>query len=221
LHAAGYVPAMTLHGFDLKFDEFAADPRVQQLADLRSRLGITIRNLRKDAIAADMEAGRRMFNDGWRRNWGFTPVTETDMHALTTQFRPVLYPDAAFFIDVAGEPAAFMLSIPNLFELTADLGARPGMIGWAKLLFRLWRPRYRCFRITFLGMVAKHQRSFLGGAILAIAFDEIRRRGEKFGIKETHAGWVLDSNRPLIKAIERAAGPANRTYGIYQKRLVD
>lgn len=224
LRAAGYAPAMTLHGFDLKFDDAAPDPHVQELAGLRSRLGITIRNLRMDALADDMEAARRIFNDGWRRNWGFTPVTETDLHALTTQFRPVLYPDTAFFVDVAGEPAAFALAIPNLFELTADLGARPGLIGWAKLLFRiasrLRRPRYRCLRITFLGMVAKHQRSFVGGAIVAIAFDDIRRRSVKLGTREAHAGWVLDSNRPLIKAIGRIAGPPTRTYGIYQKPLV-
>jgi hypothetical protein len=114
-----------------------------------------------------------------------------------------------------------MLSIPNLFELTGDLGARPGLTGWAKIAFRIWRERYRCFRIVFLGMTAKHQRSFVGGAVLAVAFDEIRRRSEKFGIREAHAGWILDSNRPLIKAIERVAGPAARTYGIYQKHLVD
>jgi hypothetical protein len=225
LQAAGYAPAMRLHGFDLDFDEATADPRVHELAGLRERLGITVRNLRMDALADDMEAARRIFNDGWQNNWGFTPFTETDLRALVTEFRPVLYPDTAFFVDVAGEPAAFALAIPNLFELTADLGPRPGLIGWAKLLFRigsrLRRPRYRCLRITFLGMAAKHQRSFVGGAILAIAFDEVRRRSVKLGTREAHGGWVLDSNRPLLKAIERIAGPPTRTYGIYEKHLAD
>jgi hypothetical protein len=221
LQGAGYASAMRLFGFDLEFDAAAADPRVHQLAELRSRLGITLRNLRAGAMAEDMELARRMFNDGWRDNWGFTPFTETDLRALLTQFRPVLYPDAGFFVDVAGEPAAFMLSIPNLFELTGDLGARPGLTGWAKIAFRIWRERYRAFRIVFLGMTAKHQRSFIGGAILAIAFDEIRRRSEKFGIREGHAGWVLESNRALVKAADRFIGPPTRTYGIYQKYLVD
>src|SRR5262249_6074169 len=55
LHAAGYAPAMRLHAFDLEFDKTPADPRVHELAGLRSRLGITVRNLRMDALAADME----------------------------------------------------------------------------------------------------------------------------------------------------------------------
>ena len=221
VHDAGYTPAMTLHAFDLAFDKAPADLRVHQLAGLRSRLGITIRNLRKDNFAADMEAARRIFNDGWRRNWGFTPVTETDLHALTSQFRPFIYPESAFFVDVGGEPAAFALALPNLFELTGDLGPRPGIVGWAKLLLRIWRRRYRCFRITFLGMTSKYQRSFLGGAILAIIFDEIRQRGRQLGADEAHAGWVLDSNRPLLKALEVVGGPPSRTYGIYEKHLID
>jgi len=221
VRAAGYALAMTLHGFDINFDTATADPRADQLADLRARLGITVRDLSKANFAAEMETARRLFNDGWQHNWGFTPVTETDLRELASEFRPFIYPDAAFFVDVEGEHAAFLLALPNLFEVTGDLGPRPGLAGWAKLLLRIWRRRYRGFRIVFLGMISKYQRSYLGGAVLAIAMDQVHRRGARLGAYEFHGGWVLDSNRPLLKALEARGGPSSRQYGLYEKRLVD
>ncbi len=102
----------------------------------RRRADITFREIRLDHLDEDAEIGRQIFNDGWKENWGFTPASEADIRALLHKFRPFLFKDSGFFVDVRGEPAAFILTIPNVFDISADLGASPSPIGWAKFGWR-------------------------------------------------------------------------------------
>ena len=217
---AGYGPATTLLCFDCKNDEFAFDERLQGLAKVRSRMDVVVRDIRLDNLDADMEVGRRIFNDGWQRNWGFTPATEPDVHTLITQFRPFLFPDSGFFVEVRGEPAAFMLAIPNVFEITSDLGAAPRILGWAKLLFKIWRQRYRSFRIILLGIASAYHGSPVGAAVATIVFEEVRRR-LRARRADCCLAWILESNRPALKAVKELGFRQTRTYGVYEKRLVD
>ena len=217
---AGYALARSLYCFDYKSADFPPARRVKVLSDVRARAGITTRDIRLDDLDADMETARKIFNDGWQSNWGFTPSTESDVRALTTQFKPVLLSQAGFFIDVHGEPAAFMLAIPNLFDLAAGIGAKPGIFGWLKFLIRLRRARYRSFRIILLGMTSKYSKSVLRSAIAAVMFEEMWRRARALGIDEGIAGWVLDNNQ-LSQSLMHMGLRKSHTYGVYEKRLVN
>lgn len=217
---AGYSLARSLYCFSYKKAEFLSARRLEMLAIVRSRAGITIRDIRLDDLNADMAIARQIFNDGWQDNWGFTPTTESDVRALTTQFKPMLFSKAGFFIDVHGEPAAFMLAIPNLFDLTAGIGAQPSIFGWMKLLVRMKRARYRSFRIILLGMASKYKRSILRSAIAAVMFEEMWQRASALGIDEAIAGWVLDNN-PLSQSLTRIGLRKSHTYGVYEKSLVN
>lgn len=216
---AGYRSATRLLCYRLKKEDFAFDDRLEALARARSRAKIAVRPLRLDALESEMELGRRIFNDGWRRNWSFTPATETDVADMVRQFRPFIFSDSGFFIDIRDEPAAFVLSIPNLFEITADLGPRPGLIGWIRLLYRVWRQEYRGFRLALIGITSKYQNSVVGGLISTVAFDEVRKRMRARGVDEVVAGWIDEQNHAARRAIEALGFESSRTYNLYEKGL--
>ncbi len=216
---AGYTLARSLYCFDYRSADFPPARRVEMLSNVRARAGITTRDIRLDHLDADMETARKIFNDGWQNNWGFTPSTESDVRALTTQFKPMLLSEAGFFIDVHGEPAAFMLAIPNLFDLTAGIGAAPGIFGWMKFLIRMRRARYRSFRVILLGMTSKYNKSILRSAIAAVMFEEMWRRAAALGLDAGIAGWVLDNN-PLSQSLTHMGLRRSHTYGVYEKSLV-
>ena len=219
LHNAGYGMATRLFCYRLKTEDFALDSRLEGLARARSRADITVRPLRMDSLESEMELGRRIFNDGWRQNWAFTPATESDVADMVRQFRPFLFPDSGFFIDIHGEPAAFVLSIPNIFEITADLGARPGPLGWLRFVYRIWRQQYRGFRLALIGITSKYQQSVVGGLIGTVAFEEVRQRMRTRQVDEVIAGWIVEQNQAAKRAIESLGFRYARTYNLYEKTL--
>jgi hypothetical protein len=197
--------------------DFQFDRRLAELGRARDRASLTVRPLRLDALQSDMEQARQIFNDGWRRNWNFTPATETDVAELISQFKPFIFRDSGFFIDVAGEPAAFVLSIPNIFEITKDLGPRPSIAGWLRLLYRIWLQRYHGFRLVLIGVASKYQSSVVGKLISTVAFEEVRLRMRARQVKELIAGWIVEENQEAIRPLLSLGFRKTRTYNLYEK----
>jgi hypothetical protein len=218
---AGYATATRLYCFNCKQEELKeeSDTQRQAAAAMLARANVVIRDMRLDNLAADMEIARRIVNDGWRRNWGYTPVTESDVRALASQFKPFLSTDSGFFIETRGEPAAIMLAIPNLFDIMTDIGPAPGPFGWAKLMFRIWRQRYRSYRVVLVGLISKYQNSVLGSVITGVTFAEEGRRLRARGA-DVVLGWVQEDNHALLKAFDALGFRSSRTYSVYEKHLI-
>ena len=216
----GYALAAQLRCYSVEDKDFAWHDELASLEAVSARAGLAVRHLDLRNLEADIEAGCRIFNDGWKDNWGFTPISQSDARALAARFRPLLFEDAAIFIDVRGEPAAFVLCAPNLFEISADLGGAPTPLGWLRLAYRIWRAQYRCVRLVLLGVTSKYRDTVLGGAIATLAFTEISKLGLKWGIETLVAGWILDSNRRTLRAVEGFGFRYSRSYGVYEKALL-
>lgn len=220
VRAAGYTLARSLLCFEYNKANLDAERRFARLSAVRSRVKITTRDIRLDDLDAEMELARQIFNDGWRDNWGFTPTTQSDVRALTRQFKPLLLSKAGFFIEVDGEPAAFMLAIPNLFEITAGLGPAPSLIGWIKLLIRIKRAKYHSCRIVLFGMTSKFRSGALRMAIAAVLFEELWKRAAITGVEQAACGWLLDNN-PLTQSVIRIGLPQTHAYGVYERTIVE
>ena len=223
VRAAGYNRATRLYCFNCKQEELkeelAGQEQRQAATAMLARANLVVRDMRLDNFATDMETARRIVNDGWRRNWGYTPVTESDAQALASQFKPFLFSDSGFFVETKGEPAAVMLAIPNIFDIMKDIGPAPGLFGWAKLLFRMWRQRYRSFRIVLVGLTSKYQNRVLGGVIVGVAIAEEGRRLRARGV-DVVLGWVQEDNHALLRIFDALGFRSSRTYGIYEKHLI-
>jgi hypothetical protein len=219
LRAAGYSLAQRLLTFMLDYRTYDHE-RLGKAAAPRPRADITIRDMRLDHLDEDAEIGRRIFNDGWKGNWGFTPASEADIRALLHKFRPFLFNDSGFFVNVRGKPAAFILTIPNVFDISADLGANPSPIGWLKFGWRLWRQRYRGYRLALIGVDSKLRDTLLGARATTAALAELRRRMSARGAESIIAGWIVESNRATIRLVETFGFQPSRTYGVYERNLI-
>jgi hypothetical protein len=149
-----------------------------------------------------MEIARAIYNDGWQKNWGFVPGTREDTEGLARSFKSLLIEEMALFACDKNEPVGFALTLPNLFDLTADLGASPGPFGWLKLAWRLQRQRYRSFRLVFIGG------------------REARHHSGRYGAEKLTCSWVLESNAAFIQLLRRFHFSESATYGVFEKEIL-
>jgi hypothetical protein len=209
--AAGYRRATKLFSFAVDLTQLTQE-KLQQLAT-KTRQDFPVQSMRLRDFKNEMEIARSIYNDGWQNNWGFVPGTAADVAGLARSFWPFLMQDAGFFLSENGKPVAFALSIPNIFDISSDLGGAPSLWGWCKLLWRMRRKRYRSFRLVFIGAKTSHHGTGIGKAAL---FETIRRL-KRYDAEVLTCAWVLESNAALIQALQHFGFSAVATYGLYEK----
>ena len=85
------------------------------------------------------------------------PVTEREANQIIAQLAPILPPQCVVFAMADGEPAAFLVALPNLNELLADLDGRLFPIGWLKLLWRLRYSKPKTARVILTGVRPRYR----------------------------------------------------------------
>ncbi|HWH17811.1 MAG TPA: N-acetyltransferase, partial [Allosphingosinicella sp.] len=115
---------------------------------------------------------------------------------------------------------AFMMTLPDLNELTRDLNGSLLPFGWAKLLWRLRKPRVRTMRVPLMGVVKRLQASRLASQLAFTLIEYIRRASvARYGATRGEIGWILEDNQGMVSIAENTRSKVNRVYRIYEKAL--
>lgn len=219
LEARGYAKLQDLYNWRLDLAD--APP---SSPDNRMRLaeripGLRMRNPTRASYARDIAILCDLYNDGWRNNWGFIPLTPVDLDGLDLLMKWLVPRQAFQIVELNGKPVAVMLLIPNLFEWNAGIGHAPGLAGWVKLIWRALTHRFRSGRIIVVGIASHLQRSVIGSAIAALLVEQLVAGQAVLKGEWVEAGWVLEDNQPLIQILERFRFRRNKTFRIYGKKL--
>ena len=126
---------------------------------------VRVRPLDRKRFDAEIELLRDIFNDAWAENWGFLPFTTAEFHELGRNLRFLVDPGLIRIAEVDGEPAAFIVVVPNINEAIRGLDGSLLPFGWAKLLWRLKVRHPSTARVPLMGVRRKFQRSRLGPAL--------------------------------------------------------
>ena len=216
----GYRKAKDLWAYDL--DALADLPenvlRLVHKAEARHRL--QVRNFRRTRMSDDFQIIRDIFNDAWSNNWGYVPFTQAEISKMRADLRPLLCAHSGKIAYWDGEPAAFMIVLPDLNELIADLHGRLVPIGWAKLAWRVLRGRFRCVRVPLMGVRKRYQSRPPGAfmALLLIAQHRVEWR-RRHGMVRGELSWILEDNESMKSIADSIAGVHYKTYRIYEKAL--
>ena len=198
--------------------DFEAPKVMTRLAERASRR-VTIRSLRRRALAAEADTMRRIFNDAWANNWGFAPLDPAGWTDTVSTLAKVLPEDYIQFAEVDGEPVAFIVALPNLNEAARDLGGRLLPFGWLKLLWRLKVSGVTSARVPLMGVTRDYQHSRLGPTVAFMIIDAVRAALHRRGVTEVEMGWILEDNAGMRNIIETIGGEAYKRYRVYEKDL--
>ncbi|HEX8644010.1 MAG TPA: N-acetyltransferase [Allosphingosinicella sp.] len=190
------------------------------IASGRKNTRIRLRQVDKSRFDEEAEILLGILNDAWSSNWGYIPLTDSEIAFAGKKLKPIVLEDLILVAEYDGEPAAFMMGLPDVNEFIADLGGSLFPFGWAKLLWRLRKMRPTGGRVPLMGVVKRLHGSRLASQLAFMLIDQIRRSGtERYGISRAEVGWVLDDNGPMNAIAEAVGTRVNRVYRIYEKTL--
>ena len=224
IEAAGYAKARDLHTFslDIRIDMIPVIDRLIRSGEKNPR--IRIRDVDKSNFDSEAAIILDILNDAWSDNWGFVPLTEAEIAYAGKKLKPIIVEDLvkiAEYDDGSGfRPAAFMITIPDVNSMIADLDGRLLPFGWARLLWRLRKVATNRVRVPLMGVRKAFQSSRLASQLAFMLIEYTRRICvAKYGIDRGEFGWVLEDNQGMMSIAELPGAAINHSYRIYEKAL--
>lgn len=217
LEAHDYRPAKDLLAYWVKID--FEPPQIMRLLVKKFSRQIKLRPFNRKQFNQEIKILRDIFNDAWSENWGFVPFTEEEFSELGKSLRLLVPDDFIQIAEVDGQPAAFMVALPNLNEVFAELNGRLLPFGWLKLIKRLKLREIHTGRIPLMGVRKQYHNTPLGMALAFMVIDAPRQIGLDKGFQEVEMSWILEDNKAMRSMLDTIGSKQYKRYRIYEKTL--
>lgn len=220
IEALGYAPVKSLLTYDIEVHN-GFPPLIDRIvASGEKNPRIRIRKV--DLKRFDQEAALilSILNDAWSGNWGFVPITDSEIAYVGKKLRPLVHDDLIMIAELEGEPVAFMMTLPDMNGVLKRIGGKLFPFGWARLLWWLRKPTDATMRVPLMGVLKRLQSSRLASQLAFMMIEYIRRVAvEKYGTRRTEIGWVLDDNQGMNAIADAIQSKVNKEYLLYAKPL--
>ena len=217
LEDEGYQPEQDLLAYWVNVD--FEKPHVMRTLIQRYAKQVKVRPLNRKKFKEEMEVLRDIFNDAWSENWGFLPFTEAEFTELGNSLR-LLVPDEMIRIaEVNGVPAAFIVVLPNLNEIFAQLNGSLFPLGLIKLIKKLRSNEIHTGRVPLMGVRKQFRNTPLGMALACMVIIAPQQAALDKGIKEVELSWILEDNKAMRSILDSIGSKQYKRYRIYGKTL--
>lgn len=220
IEAEGYRPVKKLFNYAVDIvDGFP--PLVNRIVAAGEKNGrIRIRRVDKRKFDAEARLIMGILNDAWSDNWGFVPLTDSEIAYVGKKLKDIVFEDLIRVAEVDGEAVAFMIVLPNINELLIGMDGSLFPFNWARLLWWLRKPKSKRLRVPLMGVVKKLQNSRMASTLAFMMIEYIRRDGvAQYGAEQGDIGWVLDDNQGMNAVADAINATVNRVYQLYDKPL--
>jgi len=218
LEEAGYGKAIDLLMWHLALGELkegdAFAPEIHAAAEKALRdEGIAIRNIDKGRLQEEMRRFTAVYTEAWADNWGFVPPTEAEVDFHAKILEQVIDEDWAFVAEKDGETVGVALTLPDVNQVLAKMCGRLLPLGWLKFL--LGRRKIDRVRVFALGVKNEYRHS----GVAAGLYLKHLEAASPDGVPAGETGWILETNKPMNRAMEGMGGKIVKRYRIYEKAL--
>ena len=220
IEAEGYRPVKQLYNYAVDIAD-GFPPLVNRIvAAGEKNARIRIRRVDKKKFDAEAKLILGILNDAWSDNWGFVPLTDSEIAYVGKKLKALVFEDLIRVAELDGEPVAFMIVLPDMNELLIDMDGSLLPFNWVKLLWWLRKPRSKRLRVPLMGVVKKLQNSRMASTLAFMMIEYIRRDGvANYDANQGDIGWVLDDNQGMVAVADAIEARRNRVYQLYDKML--
>jgi hypothetical protein len=220
IEGAGYYGVKDLYTYEVDVSR-GLPPVVQRIVESGAR-NPRIRLRKVDRSKFDEEAALilSILNDAWGDNWGFIPLTDSEIAFAGKKLKPIVFPDLVKVAELDGEAVAFMIVLPNLNLVLKQLGGRLFPFGWARLLTWLRRRHFPEVRVPLMGGGPSPPLQSVASQLAFMLIETIRAESAgKYGIGRSELGWVLDDNEGMKSIAAAIHSKVNRVYRVYERAI--
>jgi GNAT superfamily N-acetyltransferase len=207
--------AMDLLMWELRIEgKDRVHPAIWELAEkVQSEHGVVVRPFVKRDLEAEVGRFIEVYNEAWERNWGFVPLTPSEVRHYANTLKPVLSEDWAYIAEKDGQTVGAALSLPDYNQVLAHMNGRILPFGWAKALW--YRRKIDRCRVFALGVKREWQHT----GVAAKFYERHFAAAERTPITWGEMGWILETNKPMNRAMEGMGGTVVRRLRLYEREL--
>jgi GNAT superfamily N-acetyltransferase len=218
LEACGYGKTIDLLIWKLEMGELKQGDRfaeaIHEVANkVESEHGITVRNMRKRDLEAEMGRFMEVYNAAWERNWGFVPITDEEIRFQAKNLKQVIDERWGFIAERGGEVLGAAFTLPDINQATRKMNGRLLPFGWLKFL--LGKRRVDRVRVFALGVKPEYQHTGIAARFYVRHIETAAQTGTSGGDQ----GWILETNEPMNRAMEGMGGIVVKRYRLFEKAL--
>jgi len=183
---------------------------------------VTTEPARRKSIKKYAQDFLTIYNDAWQFHENFTPMSEAQVMTMIKQLNQVLIEELAIFSYVDGEPAGFVVALPDLNQIFRPWNGKINLLEGLKFMWRK-RNQYAWYRkrgiltrarVVIMGVRPRFQKFGVETAMVVDPVEPVRA----MGFKEIELSWVGDFN-PKMRAVLDATGAeyakTHHTYRYY------
>jgi hypothetical protein len=214
--AVGLDKAIDLWMWELHIE--GRDQVVPAIVEMAERLepehGIRIRKMSRRRLRRELDLFGETYNEAWKDNWGFSPLTEDDLDDYAKNLQLVF---DGHWLMVAertdtGESVGIACTVPDANQLLKGTNGRllPFLLRYArrrKIIDRV--------RVGFLGVKPEYQHTGVAAGLYIEHFDMAEVTNQKWG----EMGWILETNDAMNRGMEGMGGKVVKKYRIYERVL--
>lgn len=174
---------------------------------LRNNPRVHLHHMTQRTVRRDSVRMCKLYNEIWKNNWGYTPVTSQEAYNLALFLRLFGHTETSVIAYYDDEPVGLCVAIPDINELMHHSRGRPEVWRVAHLLYH--RRRARRAR-TFIMGVTEEVRHM---GMIALLYDEVHTFLQET-YDELHFGWVLEDNTAAHEMMAYIGGVPRRRYRV-------
>jgi len=220
---AGFVKVMDMNSFYLNRDQAVESglfARLERMTNaLMKRSKITIRPADPKNLRSDFAMFKELYNAAWDKNWGFVPMTERELDSTVESLGQFFDPKLAHFAFVDGNPAGFVLPIPDFNQVLQKVYPRPGVPEFVSLLQALyyWKIKKSMdwVRTPLFGVKEEYRNKGVDAVLLYYGLRAIIDGG----YFHSDSGWILEINEKIIRVLRSMGTEIYKTHRFYERKL--
>ncbi len=185
------------------------------VAKVEKSTNYTLRTVSKENLDNDIEKIRKIYNEGWEKNWGFVPWTDKEIDHMAHKLKQFADWDIVILAEYKGKPAGFALSLPNYNEVLIKMNGRLSPLGILK--FMRGRKKITGVRAIVFGILKEHRMSGLS----YLLYWHMEQNSLKKGYTWAETSWTLEDNEAINRFAVSIGGRIYKTYRIYEKKIAN
>lgn len=220
---AGYQPILDTYSYTLSAEKaWSTDllTRLKRITEsIMKRNKITVRLIDGKNLKADFVLFKELYNAAWDKNWGFVPMTPRELDAMVASLGQFFDPRLAFFGYVDGEPAGFIMAVPDFNAVLHRVYPRPNepeLLTLIKALY-YWKinPIIEWARVPLMGVKDEFRAKGVDAVLYYHVLDALLKSGYKYG----DFGWILSTNKQMTSIAANFGSEIYKTYRYFERTV--